>query len=155
MRSEAQGDVAARLAVAFSESPAWPAVFGADSARLLAEVALAFLGDEHERRTTELLAANNRYLSRARRAEACLERIARREELSGDGRASIAEVLADRLRSPEPLHAHMSELFDRRGEVETVLRDVFRGRRGPLSREQCWELANRLSIPREFGQGRG
>lgn len=147
-------DLTAQLAAAFSESPAWPAVFGADSARLLAEVALAFLGDEHERRATELLAANNRYLARARRAETCLEQIERSEALSEAGRAAIADVLADRVRSPEPYHAQMTELFDRRFVVETALRDVFRGKRAPPTREECWELANRLSIPGEFGSSR-
>lgn len=45
----------------------------------------------------------------------------------------------------------IGDFLNRRTDVEKVLRDVKRGKRQALSPEECWELANRLSVPANHG----
>ena len=62
-------------------------------------------------------------------------------------------VLLDRARTAErqlalaPAPPWVADFLNRRTDVEKVLRDVFREKRVPLTREEYWELANRLSVP--------
>ena len=114
------------LAKAFQSSPAWPVVFKADSAMLLAEVAIALIAAGHDRRVSELLEANNRYLEWARAAEA----------------------------RPHP--EWVADLLNRRSEVEVRLRAPMLAKRkrrplpAPLTPEELWDLANALGIPSEL-----
>lgn len=45
----------------------------------------------------------------------------------------------------------IGDFLNRRTDVEKVLRDVKRGKRQALSPEECWELADRLSVPANHG----
>jgi hypothetical protein len=53
--------------------------------------------------------------------------------------------------SPAATPAWILDFLNRRTEVERELRDIKRGKRETLTPDEAWDLANRLSVPSEFG----